>query len=47
MQTIVFIIFGDFLMFYQIFLSLQVKQCTIIIYKLGTFELPHELANDY
>ena len=33
-------------MFYQIFLSLQVKRCTIIIYKHGTYELPHELPND-
>ena len=33
-------------MFYQIFLSPQVKQCAIITYKHGTYELPHELPND-
>ena len=34
------------LMFYQIFLSLQVKWCTIITYKHGIYELPCELLND-
>ena len=33
-------------MFYQIFLSPQVKRCTIITYIHGTYELPHELPND-
>ena len=33
-------------MFYQIFLSPQVKGCTIITYKHGTYELPHELPNN-
>ena len=33
------------LMFYQIFLSPQVKQCTIITYEHGIYELPHELPN--
>ena len=33
-------------MFYQIFLSPQVKQCAIINYEHGTYELPHELPND-
>ena len=33
-------------MFYQIFLSPQVKRWTIITYKYGTYELPHELPND-
>ena len=33
-------------MFYQIVLSPEVKQCTIITYKHGTYELPHELPND-
>ena len=33
-------------MFYQIFLSLQVKGCAIITYKNGVYELPRELAND-
>ena len=32
-------------MFYQIFLSPQVKQWTIITYKQGIYELPHELLN--
>ena len=33
-------------MFYQIFLSPQVKQCAIITYKHGIYELPHELPNN-
>ena len=33
-------------MFYQIFLSPQVKRCAIIIYKYGIHELPHQLPND-
>ena len=33
-------------MFYQIFLSLQVKRYAIITYKHGIYELPHELPND-
>ena len=33
-------------MFYQIFLSQQVKGCAIITYKHGIYELPHELPND-
>ena len=44
--TIIFIIFWDFLMFYQIFLSRQVKRRVIISNKHGTCELPHELPND-
>ena len=32
-------------MFYQFFLS-QVKQCAIITYKQGIYELPHELPNE-
>ena len=44
--TIIFIILWDFLMFYQIFLSPQVKWCVIITYKHGIHELPHELPND-
>ena len=45
MQTIIFINFLDFLMFYQIFFSPQVKRWAIITYKHGTYELPHELPN--
>ena len=44
--TIIFIIFSDFSMFYQIFLSPQMKRCAIINYKHGIYELPHELPND-
>ena len=44
--AISFIIFWDFSMFYQIFLSPQVKRCAIITYEHGTYELPHELPND-
>ena len=33
-------------MFYQIFLSPQVKRSAIITNKHGIFELPHELPND-
>ena len=40
------IILWDFLIFYQIFLSLQVKQSAIISIKQGVYELPHELPND-
>ena len=40
------IIISDFLMFYQIFLSPQVKGCTIISNKHGIYKLPHELANE-
>ena len=33
-------------MFYQLFLSPQVKQWAIITDKHGIYELPHELPND-
>ena len=33
-------------MFYQIFLSPQVKRSAIISNKHGIYELPHELPND-
>ena len=33
-------------MFYQIFLSPQVKRCAIITYKHGIYELSHELPNN-
>ena len=42
-QTIIFI-FWDFLMFYQIFLSPQVKWCAFTTYKHGIYELPHDLV---
>ena len=33
-------------MFYQTFLSSQMKRCAIITYKHGIYELPHELSHD-
>ena len=33
-------------MFYQNFLSPEVKRCAIISYKHGIYEVPHELPND-
>ena len=35
------------ILFYQIFLSPKVKQCAIITYKHGMYELSHELPNDF
>ena len=40
------IIFRDFLMFDQIFLSPQIKRSVIINNKHGIYELPHGLPND-
>ena len=34
-------------MFYQIFLSPQVKLCAIVTHKYGMNEFPHELLNDF
>ena len=45
-QTIIETILWEFLMFYQIFLSWQVKWCAIISNKQSVYELPHELPND-
>ena len=45
LQAVIFIIFWDSLMFCQIFLSPQVKQC-VITYKHGIYKLPHKLPND-
>ena len=44
--TIIFIIFWDSLMLNQIFLSPQVKRCTIITYEYGIYVLAHELPTD-
>ena len=44
--TIIFIIFRDFLVFYQIFLSPQVKRWTNITYKHGIYVVHHELPNN-
>ena len=40
------IILWDFLMFFQIFLSPQVKRSAIIGNKQGVYELPNEFLND-
>ena len=47
LSAIIFILFWDFLMFYQVLLSPQVKRCAIITYKHGIYELPHELPNNF
>ena len=44
-SAIIFIIFWDFLIFYQIFLSLQVKRSLIVTSKQGIYEVLHELRN--
>ena len=46
LYTIISIVFGDCLMFLQIFLLLQQKRCPIITYKHGIYEFPHELLNN-
>ena len=40
------IILWDFLTFYQVFLSPQMKRSAIISNKQGAYELPHELPSD-
>ena len=45
--TVIFIMFSDILMFYQIFFSLQVKRSAIISNKDDIYVLPHELSNDF
>ena len=44
--TINLIIFWDFSMFYQIFLSPQVKRWAVITYKHGVYDSAQELPND-
>ena len=46
LQKIIFIIFLDSLMFYQIFLSPQVKRYAIITDKHGMSELTQKLLDD-
>ena len=46
LPAIIFIIFWDFLMFYQILFSRKVKRYAIITYKHGIYELPNELPNE-
>ena len=45
-STIMVIISEDYSMFYQIFLSPQVKRNVIISNKYDMYELPHELSNE-
>ena len=45
-NTIIEIIFEEFLILYQIFFSLQVKRSMIVSNKHGIYELRHELPND-
>ena len=33
-------------MFYQVFLSPEVKKCAVITHKHGIYELPHEFQDD-
>ena len=42
----IMVIFWDYLMFHQIFLSPQVRQNAIISDKHGIYKLSHELSND-
>ena len=44
-RTYNMIMFWDYLIFYQIFLSLKVKRSVIISNKYGIYELPYELPN--
>ena len=46
-STIMKIMLWDFLIFYQIFLSPQVKQSAVISNKQGVYKLPHKLQNDF
>ena len=46
LQKVIFIIFLDSLMFYQIFLSPQVKRYAIITDKHGMYELTQKLPDD-
>ena len=43
LQTIIFTIFCDSLIFYQSLLLPEVKRCAIISYKQGIHELPNDL----
>ena len=46
LQTISFIIFWDFPMFYKILLSPQLKAWAIITCKQVIYKLPHQLRNE-
>ena len=41
--TMIFITFSDFLIFYHVFLSPQMKWCVIITYEHGIYELPAKM----
>ena len=45
-SRVIISIYLPFLIFYQTFLSPQVKQCVISTYKHGIYELPNELPNN-
>ena len=45
-DTIIPLIFGDFLMFYQSFVPPEAKRSAIVDNKYGIYELLHELPND-
>ena len=42
----IFIIFSEFMLFYQISLSQKVKQSAVVSNKHGLLELPHNLPKD-
>ena len=46
LETNTLIIPGDFLMFYEVFLSLQLKRCGIVAYKNGIQAASQELVRD-
>ena len=46
LETIILITPWDLLMYYEIFLSLEVKRCQIVTYKIGIYEVPQGLLND-
>ena len=45
--TIMLIIFWEFLVFDQIFVSSEVKRSAVVCNKDGIYELLHELPNDF
>ena len=47
LQKIIFVIFWDSLMFYQIFLSPLGKLCEIITNKHGIYDFLHELSKHF
>ena len=45
-RSVMAIIFYNFLIFYQIFLSPQVEPNVVIFFEKGIYDLPHELPNN-